>query len=616
MNAFEKNFSFLCAAAAAVLISGCVSALAPSDSALALISPENGATVPTLSEGQKAYLVKPRAERVKLFASEDYRKEMKSLGYYPLPTRLVWTYDGGAEARLVKGDTPIGSVDHIAKYNVEVARLPDMKVVFTTNFVSFVVTNSVEIDNLEIARDYKWTVRAGDSTAFGTFKTEDIAPRLIRLPGVPNVRDLGGRIGLDGRRVKQNMVFRTAGLNDNASTTYYTREELIAKDPSLAGKVAVVQKDIEKWKAIEANPGQLKIVDAVPGEKWTVFIPDNAKFKAEGEAALAGLTAIPAEFLGAKASEITLASGQTHFFDKKDDSTPAPNPAVLMQEVEASDDGWMAFSAGGDYWWNLRSNGEMAFDLMKAGNWRGPYNSKNYAFPVPVKKGRNLIVVTLRSGAATWSWGCESARNLPAARLAHDKVRSYEKLADSLFGKVEKGKSKGKYRLDAKGLDYALNVMGIKSDIDLRSDSECWGMTGSPLGDTVTWYHYSSGAYGGMQSDFGRNAFTEVFKVFLDEKNYPIDFHCIAGQDRTGAVAFIINGLLGVDEEDLYRDWESTGFWNGNAMFNHARLFNNLVAGFQKWPGDTINQKIEAYVLDLGFTKKDIAHLRDIMLEK
>ena len=140
-------------------------------------------------------------------------------------------------------------------------------------------------------------------------------------------------------------------------------------------------------------------------------------------------------------------------------------------------------------------------------------------------------------------------------------------------------------------------------------------MKGSPLGEGATWFHYSSAAYAKMQDDFGREAFTKVFKVFLDEKNYPIDFHCIAGQDRTGAVAFILGALLGMDEEDLYRDWETTGFWNGSAGFCHKNLFNHLVAGFDKWPGKTVNERVEAYVLSLGFTKDDIEKLRSILLE-
>ena len=231
-----------------------------------------------------------------------------------------------------------------------------------------------------------------------------------------------------------------------------------------------------------------------------------------------------------------------------------------------------------------------------------------------MRKGSNLIAVTVFSGTGGWAWGWNVPKVNPGD-LVNDRARIAEKLLEAR-SRLKKGMKKGKNRLPGAALDYALHTMGIRSDIDLRSDGECWGMTGSPLGKKVAWFHYSSASYGSMQKDWGREAFTKVFRVFLDKRNYPIDFHCIAGQDRTGAVAFILNGLLGVDEEELYRDWEATGFWNPSASFNHARLFDNLYDGFAKWPGETINERIEAYVLDLGFTKKDIGHFRDIMLEK
>ena len=88
--------------------------------------------------------------------------------------------------------------------------------------------------------------------------------------------------------------------------------------------------------------------------------------------------------------------------------------------------------------------------------------------------------------------------------------------------------------------------------------------------------------------------------------------------EQVDAAAFILNGLLAVEEEEFYRDWESTGFWNGNSGFNHRILFNKLVAGFEKgYPeGKTINDKIELYVKSLGFTDADIAKFRSIMLEE
>ncbi|MBR1921706.1 MAG: family 43 glycosylhydrolase [Kiritimatiellae bacterium] len=182
--------------------------------------------------------------------------------------------------------------------------------------------------------------------------------------------------------------------------------------------------------------------------------------------------------------------------------------------------------------------------------------------------------------------------------------------------KVVKERAPGRNRVAGEKGEYIRTRFGVKSDVDLRSDRECFGMTGSPLGESVRWFHYSSGAYGGMQHQYGKDAFKKVFAVFLDERNYPIVFHCIGGQDRTGAVAFILEALLGVDEDVLYLDWELTGFRNRNASFCHEYLFDKLVDGFKKnYPAPTLAESVERYVLDLGFTRDDIEKFRSIMLE-
>ena len=67
--------------------------------------------------------------------------------------------------------------------------------------------------------------------------------------------------------------------------------------------------------------------------------------------------------------------------------------------------------------------------------------------------------------------------------------------------------------------------------------------------------------------------------------------------------------------EELYLDWEVTGFWNGDVGFNHEKRFNKLVKVFEELPGTNMMEKVENYVIALGFTKDDIAKLRSIMLE-
>lgn len=589
---------FVCASAL-LLLQGC-----RSPAPVCLLSPRCGAVVATLSDAQKSFLEMPRDERVAKFADQDFRNALRDkAGYYPLPTKFEWALSDAVAV-------PPGGIE----YEVEVVRLePAEKVFFATNFVSSSITNSIVADNFEIARRYRWKVsaKALGAEAEGEFETEDMAPRLIRLPNIQNMRDLGGRIGLDGRRVKQGIVYRSAGINNNATHIYYTEKEL-AEIPEYREKVEDFRSMKALWDSLTAADGAAPLPLSL-SPSWTLFLPegDRDSFDRIAVPALKALDSVPEEFLGAKGVPLEIADGEMHAFDKE----TARGPAVLMQEIDAPDDGCFLLSAGGDYWWNLRSNGRAAFDLVAAGNWRAPYGPDNFLFQVPVKKGRNVIAVTLFTGAGGWAWGCKAAPGKTFADAAANLEEVREKIDSGDAFKVEKTFKKGDVRLTDASREYALEFLGIRSDIDLRSDFECAGMEGSPFGPQVEWFHYSSGCYSSMATKFGRDAFTEVFRVFLDERNYPIDFHCIAGQDRTGAVAFIINGLLGVPEEDLWLDWETTGFWNGSAKFNHERLFKRLLAVFDAYPGETVNERIEAYVLSLGFTKADIEKLRSIMLE-
>ncbi len=176
----------------------------PGDKAPAVVSteikilePAQGAVVPLLTDAQKAYFDIPTAERRIKFRDVGFRKQLARSGerasdgsvvrqaYWPKTVRLAWTPVKGTDAYTVtvkdakKGETVVDET---------------------------VAGTSLEIDNFEVAADYVWTVAGGGSSARGTFKTEDRTPRFIRYPGVPNVRDLGGWIGLGGRRVRQGMI--------------------------------------------------------------------------------------------------------------------------------------------------------------------------------------------------------------------------------------------------------------------------------------------------------------------------------------------------------------------------------------------------------------------------
>ena len=48
---------------------------------------------------------------------------------------------------------------------------------------------------------------------------------------------------------------------------------------------------------------------------------------------------------------------------------------------------------------------------------------------------------------------------------------------------------------------------------------------------------------------------TDVVRIIADPANHPVVFHCAAGKDRTGIVAALVLGVLGVDDESIVDDY-------------------------------------------------------------
>lgn len=184
----------------------------------------------------------------------------------------------------------------------------------------------------------------------------------------------------------------------------------------------------------------------------------------------------------------------------------------------------------------------------------------------------------------------------------------------------ETGDVPGPNRLMVEDIKYLTGILGIKTDLDLRSDGEIAGMTESPLGAGVAFIKHSSQCYRGIFTDEGKKVMAENFRVFCKPESYPMYFHCIGGADRTGSLAYVLNGVLGVDRREMETDWESTfypkipdenpdpSFWCRESHFND---------GFAKYgkDGDSWNRRIELYLLDCGITKAEIDVFRSIMLE-
>ncbi|MBQ7651052.1 MAG: hypothetical protein IJS15_08835, partial [Victivallales bacterium] len=242
----------------------CLISLSSTFAELCTVSPKNGETVHLIKEPQRKCLLMSREERKALSFDKERALAMRidNAGDKPQPLTLEWSDTAPTEDKT---------------YTVTVKRLPDGKLFFSETTGKL----SVQVVNLEIARDYEWTVASNDGKAVSTFKTEDLAPRLLAFANIANARDFGGRIGIGGRRVKQGMMFRTSGLNHNAKITYYTLEEVMKlhEEGKLAEMGTVgknLESQIKQGKTID--PKYIRLIKSTPTE------PGRAKLTPESQA--------------------------------------------------------------------------------------------------------------------------------------------------------------------------------------------------------------------------------------------------------------------------------------------------------------------------------------------
>lgn len=194
-------------------------------------------------------------------------------------------------------------------------------------------------------------------------------------------------------------------------------------------------------------------------------------------------------------------------------------------------------------------------------------------------------------------------------------------------------------------------TLGVITEIDLRG-SDAYGQNRSVFGEDITYLRAPLSGYATIVPQFSQSepvakgfdtrspeSIRLIFEVLGKEENYPLVFHCNAGADRTGTLAFLINGVLGVPYEDLTRDFELTSFAAGHIRWRSDITQDNTFAEYGIMLEDssnyiawdqmyrqmmehyatkdgTLSSAIENYLVNAcGVNPEDIAALRNIMLK-
>lgn len=114
--------------------------------------------------------------------------------------------------------------------------------------------------------------------------------------------------------------------------------------------------------------------------------------------------------------------------------------------------------------------------------------------------------------------------------------------------------------------DYDIKMLHdqakIRYEIDLRGEDEV-SYTSSNIGDDVDFSNINTPWYGdGIGKDQYIEEYAEAVRLCMHNAAYdiPTYFHCSAGADRTGIIAFFLEAVLGVSQSDIDKDYELTSF--------------------------------------------------------
>ena len=162
-----------------------------------------------------------------------------------------------------------------------------------------------------------------------------------------------------------------------------------------------------------------------------------------------------------------------------------------------------------------------------------------------------------------------------------------------------------------------VDELGVMHDLDLRGTNEA-ALTASPLGDDIYYTCAKHMAWYTLTADCWRTNLRTIFDAVTH--NEPVYFHCSAGADRTGTLACVIEGLLGVSQSDIDKDYELTCFYSGTDTDNHARRRNEsewqgLIAQIGAKSGTTFRDKCVTFAAELGFTAAEINAFRAAMID-
>ena len=159
--------------------------------------------------------------------------------------------------------------------------------------------------------------------------------------------------------------------------------------------------------------------------------------------------------------------------------------------------------------------------------------------------------------------------------------------------------------------------LDIKAEVDLRTNADIsgFGIKGSAI-DGAAYTYENLNRWSEDALNFDAAKFRDAFNLVLQtvRSGHAVYFHCIYGADRTGCFAFLLEGLLGLPVEQLYKDYELTSF--SSAGLREKTGIDHKLQYIKALEGSTLQEKFYTYWRGaIGIDEADLNDFINIMVD-
>jgi hypothetical protein len=196
------------------------------------------------------------------------------------------------------------------------------------------------------------------------------------------------------------------------------------------------------------------------------------------------------------------------------------------------------------------------------------------------------------------------------------------------YGKLFRGAElNGGHTSDSTDLAILTDEIGIAAELDMRADyneghnvSAFGFLNANQVGSgNVATYYYTTDS-GQLPEHLTSYSFQyrwrREFEFIINnmKQGRPVYIHCVNGANRTGYLALLLEGLLGVEYSDLVKDYELTTFGRRTEVKETIDPVINFINSLE---GETLQDKFNGYfVRYLNVSQTNINYFRSQMLEE